>query len=275
MTVTLSSDQAPDRRFAFQVLHDPQLTSLFTYVAAFNTLVMYQRQTGAMSIAATGSISFGTDGQIAIDDFFTGESASAALAASVANPIGVAIANDYKQVMPERLDLHLRVSERQESATIERVWLDTVRPRAGATHRLNVMLRDFRGGTETVSMPVRMPASATGPLTLVVADAPSIAQLDQRDLSPARPASWQALLAKLTAGPRQNRVYVRLLSSSPGTVVGGDTLSALPQSVRAVLDGDATVGATAVSKNLLGAWEHRVNRSIRGSRELSFTLVRD
>jgi hypothetical protein len=158
MTLTLSSDQAPDRRFAFQVLHDPQLTSLFTYVAAFNTLVMYQRQSGAMSIAATGSISFGKDGQIAIDDFFTGESASAGLAASVANPIGMAIANDHKQVMPEQVDLHLRVSERQESATIERVWLDTVRPRAGATHQLNVMLRDFRGGTETVAMPVRMPA---------------------------------------------------------------------------------------------------------------------
>jgi hypothetical protein len=45
--------------------------------------------------------------------------------------------------------------------------------------------------------------------------------------------------------------------------------------VRSVLDGDATVGATAVSKNLLGAWEHRVNRSVRGSRELTITLSRD
>ena len=275
MTVTLSSDRAPERRFNYQVLHDAQLTALFTYVAAFNTLMSYQRQTGAMSIAASGTISFGKDGQIAIDDFFSGDNASAGLSASIANPVGQAIANDYRQVAPERVDLHLRVSERQESATIERVWLDTVKPRAGAMHNLNVMLRDFRGGTETISLPVRMPASASGPLTLVVGDAPAITQLEQRDLSPAKPASWPALLAKLAVAPKQNRVYVRLLASAPGTVVGGDTLSGLPQSVRSVLDGDATVGASAVSKHVLGAWEHRVTRVVRGSRELSLTLSRD
>jgi hypothetical protein len=275
MSVTLSSDRQPDRRFTFSVLQDPQLTALFTYVAAFNTLVSYQRQTGAMSVQASGTISFGKDGQVAIDDFFTGDNAAAGLAASLANPVGLAITNDYRQVMPEKVDVHLRVSERQESSSIERVWLDTVKPRAGATHTVHVLLRDFRGGTETISLPVKMPAAASGTLTLVVADAPTLAQLEQRDLSPAKPANWQALLTRISTTPRQNRVYVRLLASTPGTVVAGDTLSALPQSVRSVLDGDATVGAAPVSKSLLGAWEHRLNRMVRGSRELTFTLSRD
>jgi hypothetical protein len=271
----LSSERLADRRFNFQILQDPQLTALFTYVAAFNTLMSYQRQTGAMSVAASGTISFGRHGQVAIDDFFTGDNAAAGLAASLANPIGVAIANEHREVMPEKVDLHLRVAERQESASIERVWLDTVKPRAGASHTVHVLLRDFRGGTETISLPVKMPASATGPLTLVVADAPTLAQLEQRDLSPARPASWPTLLAKLANAPRQNRVYVRLVAANPGTVVGGDTLSGLPQSVRSVLDGDATTGAAPLSKSVLGAWDHRLNRVVRGSRELSITLSRN
>ena len=54
-------------------------------------------------------------------------------------------------MLPERLDVTLRVSERQESTTIERVWLDTTKPKLGATHTLQVQLRDYRGGTETVS----------------------------------------------------------------------------------------------------------------------------
>jgi hypothetical protein len=275
MSVTLSGDRQTDRRFTFSVLQDPQLTALFTYVAAFNTLVSYQRQTGVMSVQVSGTISFGTNGEVAIDDFFTGDNAAAGLAASLANPVGQAITNDYRQVMPEKVDVHLRVSERQESAAIERVWLDTVKPRAGATHNLHVLLRDFRGGTETISLPVKMPAAASGTLTLVVADAPSLANLEQRDLSPAKPASWPALLTKIAATPRQNRVYVRLLASNPGTVVAGETLSGLPQSVRSVIDGDATVGASSVSKSVLGAWEHRMNRMVRGSRELSITLARD
>jgi hypothetical protein len=275
MTVTLSSDRLADRHFTFRVLQDPQLTALFTYVAAFNTLVSYQRQTGAMSVAASGTISFGSNGQVTIDDFFTGDNAAAGLAASLASPVGLAITNDDREVMPDKIDVHLRVSERQDSASIERVWLDTVKPRAGATHTVHVLLRDFRGRTETISLPVRMPAAASGALTLVVADAPTLAQLEQRDLSPAKPASWPALLAKLSATPRQNRVYVRLIGASPGTVVAGDTLSGLPQSVRSVLDGDATVGAAPVSKSVLGAWEHRLNRVVRGSRELPITLSRN
>jgi hypothetical protein len=275
MSVTLSSDRLADRRFTYQVLQDPQLTALFTYVAAFNTLVSYQRQTGAMSVAASGTISFGKNGEIAIDDSFSGDNAAAGLAASLANPVGLAMTNDYRQIMPEKIDLQLRVSERQDSTSIERVWLDTVKPRAGATHTVHVLLRNFRGGTETVSLPVKMPAAASGALTLVVADAPTLAQLEQRDLSPAKPASWPALLAKLSAAPRQNRLYVRLLAASPGTVVAGDTLSALPPSVRSVLDGDATVGTTPVSKTVLGAWEHRLDRVVRGSRELSITLSRN
>jgi hypothetical protein len=272
MTVTLTADRGPDHRFIFHVLHDPQLTALFTYVTLFNTVISYQRQTGAMSIAATGSISFGRDGQIAIDDFFSGDGAGGTLATTIANPVGAAITNDFRQILPETIDLHLRVSERQESTTIERAWLDTVKPRAGATHNLHVLLRDFRGATETLSLPVKMPESASGPLTLVIGDATTMAQLEQRDLAPARPANWSALLAKLSTAPRQNRVYVRLLASSPGTVAGGDTLSALPQSVRAVLDGDATVGASAISKTLVGSWEQHLNRTVRGSRELAITL---
>ena len=275
MSLTLSSERLPDRRFSFHILQDPQLTALFTYVAAFNTLMSYQRQTGAMSIAASGTISFGRNGQVTIDDYFTGDSAAAGLAASLANPVGVAMTNEHRETVPEKIDLHLRVAERQESSSIERVWLDTVKPRAGATHNVHVLLRNFRGDTETISLPVKMPAAASGALTLVVADAPTLAQLEQRDLSPAKPASWPAVLAKLAAAPRHNRLYVRLLAANPGTVVGGDTLSALPQSVRSVLDGDATVGAAPVSKSVLGAWEHRLDRVVRGSRELSITLSRN
>jgi hypothetical protein len=135
------------------------------------------------------------------------------------------------------------------------------------------MLRNYRGDTETVSIPVVMPTQASGPLTLLVSDAPTLAVLEQRELKPAKPATWPALLGQLNTTRRNNRLYVRLISTSAGTVVAGDTLPALPASVRSVLDDDKTVATSAVSKTVIGAWEQRLDRAVRGSRELTFTLT--
>ena len=135
-----------------------------------------------------------------------------------------------------------------------------------------MQLRDYRGATETVSVPVTMPTHATGPLTLMVTDATTLNVLEQRELRPGKPASWPSLLAQLNATKRNNRVYVRLITSSAGTVVAGETLPSLPPSVRSILDEDKTVASAPVTRTIVGAWEHRVDRAVRGSRELTLTL---
>jgi hypothetical protein len=227
---------------------------------------------GALTIEATGTVSFGAEGQIEIDDVFSGDGAIPGVAGTVLTPVGLAATNEFKSVLPERVDIRLRVSERQEFSTIERVWLDTTKPKFGATHNVNVLLRDYRGARETISLPVVMPSQASGPLTLVVGDAATINTLEQRELRPGRPTSWPALLAQLRSARRGNRLYVRLITSSPGTVVGGDTLPALPASVRSILDDDKTVTTAPVLRTAVGEWERRMSRPVRGSRELVLTL---
>jgi hypothetical protein len=276
MTVTLKSDRAADRRFSFSVLQDQTLTPLFAYVALLNALVGYERQSGVLSIDATGTTAFGVDGadgKVTIDDSFTGETALTAAAASLTAPIAVAATNEFRTIVPSSLDLTLHVSEQQQSATIERAWLDTVKPKPGATHTLQVLLRDYRGGTETISMPVTMPAQTQGPLTLLVSDAATLATLEQRDLRPGRATSWASILTQLNATRRNNRLYVRLIHAGTGAVIGGETLPGLPASVRSILDTDSTVASAPVSRAVVGAWERRIDRVVRGSRELTLTLV--
>ena len=270
---TLSSARAATRRFRLAVLRDQALTPLFTYVAVLNALTAYERETGALTVAARGTVSFGADGHVTIDDLFSGDSAHTGAATSIAAPVAAAMNNEFKTVMPERVDVELTASEDRDGTTIDRVWLDTVRPRFGATHALQVQLQDYRGGKRTVSIPVTMPSYADGPLTLVVTDAPNLAALEQKDLKPGRPTSWADLLADLNTTRRNNRLYVRLIASSSGTVVGGDTLPALPASVRSVMDSDATVTKGSVSKTTVGSWEQRLDRPVRGARELTLNLT--
>jgi hypothetical protein len=272
-TITLSSTHAPDRRFTFYVLQDQLLTPLFSYVAILNSLTSYERQAGVMSIVATGAISFGADGQVAIDDAFAGDGALAAAAAGLTMPLGAAATNEFRAVIPDRLDLHLRVSEEQETTTIQRVWLDTTRPKFGATHLLQVLLRDYRGGTQTIGVPITMPTDALGPLTIVVSDAATLTGLEQHEIKPGKPTSYAELMSQLNATRRNNRLYVRLLSSSPGAVVAGETLPALPSSVRSVLEADKSVSSAPVSRTVVGEWERRLDRAVRGSRELTITLT--
>lgn len=271
-TITLTSERAPDRHFTFHVLQDATLTPLFAYVAVINALNSYERQTGTLSIAASGSLSFGSDGRVAIDDFISGDGAATAAAAAVTAPIGLAATNEFRKVVPDSLDLKFRVSERQESSTIDRVWLDTVKPQFGGTYKLQVLLRDYRGGTQTISLPVTMPAQASGPITLLVSDAATLATLEQREIKPGKPSSFAALLEQLNSVRRGNRVYVRLLSGSQGTLVGGEAMPALPGSVRSVLDTDRSVATSPLARTIIGAWEQRFDRAVKGSRELTITL---
>jgi hypothetical protein len=142
----------------------------------------------------------------------------------------------------------------------------------GHTYTLQVELQDYRGGAHTVAIPITMPSEADGTLTLLVGDAATLTTLEQHELAPAKPANWSSLLSELNAARRGNRIYVRLISTSTGAVVGGETLSALPASVRAAFDTDSSTARTSVAKTVVGAWEDRLDVAVHGSRELPLTL---
>ena len=273
VNLALSSARGPTRRFRLWVLRDQALTPLFAYVAVLNAITAYERETGAMTVAARGTVSFGADGQVAVDDVFSGDTASTGAATAIAAPVAAAMTNEFKAIVPERIDVELTASEERDGTTIDRVWLDTVKPRFGSTHMLHVLLQDYRGAKRTVSMPIAMPSYAEGPLTLLVSDATTLTALEQKDLKPGRPSSWTELLTDLNTTRRQNRLYVRLIASSNGTVVGGDTLPSLPATVRSVMDSDVTVAKGSVTKTTLGSWEQRFDKPVRGSRELTLNLT--
>src|SRR5262249_38628101 len=94
VTINLVGTRA-DRRFTFYVLHDQMLTPLFSYVAILNALTSYQRQAGVMTIAATGSVSFGDAGTVQIDDAFTGDSALATAATTLPAPLRAAPTDEH------------------------------------------------------------------------------------------------------------------------------------------------------------------------------------
>lgn len=277
VTLTLINASAGNatRTFRFHVTHDPALTPLFAYVSMLNVLTSYHRQTGVLTVGINGRASFGADGVITIDDQFSGDQALVGVANTVLGPLSAMMGNDLGTALPDTLALTLTVSEAQTGLTIERAWLDTAHPRFGATHTLHVMLRNFRGQTETRSMPVTMPASGPPSVTLLVSDAATLAAIEDKELDPNAARTIPELVAGLNRIRRNNRLYVRLLTAASGTVIAGRAQPALPGSTRSVLEADKSAAPTAISRTIVAGWEDRFDRVVRGSRELTLTLTAD
>ncbi len=270
--IRLVSAAGPERKFSFLVTHDPNLTPLFSYVSMLNVLSSYHKQRGVLTVGLDASVSFGGDGRITMNDLFSGDQALVGVANAVLGPMTAMMNNSFKQALPDKLDITLTVSETESGMTIERAWLDTTQPRYGAAHTLHVMLRNLRGQTETRSIQVTMPSSGPSQMTLLVSDAPTLANLEDKELDPNVAHSLPDLVNGLNRIRRNNRLYVRLIESASGSVVAGRAQPALPGSTRSVIDADKSSSPSLVNRASVGAWDQTLNVVVRGSRELPLTL---
>ena len=95
--------------------------------------------------------------------------------------------------------------------------------------------------------------------------------IEQRELRRSlQPQSVAQMLRLLNDTRRNNRIYVRLLTGTPGAVVNGEAMTALPPSVLAVLEGDRNGGSfTPIRSATLGEWQIPMDSAVTGSRVLT------
>ena len=274
VNVTLQSDRAPARTFHYTVVNDQMFTPLLTYVALFNTIGNFERQFGAITFAVKGTATFEKHAALDFDDIFTGENPIPGAAAYIAGPITMLLANDLEPIDVRSVDLTITASEESRSSTIERVWLDEVRPRAGHTVPLKVLTRSYRGAEKISTIPIDIPANASGQLTVMVTDGKQLNLLEQRELRRTlQPQSVAQMIRLLNETRRNNRIYVRLLTGTPGAVVNGEAMTSLPPSVLAVLEGDRSSGDfTPIRSASLGEWELPMGSAVTGTRVLTIDL---
>jgi SpoIVB peptidase S55 len=274
VSITLSSEHAPTHTFHYTVVDDQLFTPLLTYVSLFNTLGNYERQFGAVTFTVKGKARFEKHADLSFEDIFTGDNAIPGASAYVAGPLTMLVSNDLERVMLRGVDLTVSAEEASRTSTIERVWLDDVRPRAGRTVPLKVLTRSYRGGEKISTIPIEIPANASGQLSVLITDGKQLNQLEQRELRRTlQPQSVTQMIKLLNETRRNNRIYVRLLTGTPGAVVRGEALTALPPSVLSVLEGDRSSGDfTPIRSATLGEWELQLDSAVTGTRVLTIDL---
>ena len=278
VVVRLRSPRASERVFRFRVAQDELLTPLVTYVSLLSVLQGHERAFGAATLRVEARLALAGGREVRFEDVVASEQPAQAAAAVVAGPLAVLAANDFERVAVDELSLTVDAVEGRETATLVRAWLDAPLPlRPGSVVPLRVQLRTRRGETLTETLSLEVPASATGgSYTLLIADASTMDQIEQREMRQAfAPRDLDALVRALNKLRPGNRVYARLTRPAGGAVVGGEYLPALPPSVLSVLS-SADQGTSVVPLPSAPVWqgEIRAPRAVSGWRQLNVPVER-
>jgi hypothetical protein len=274
VTLNLESDRVPTRTFHVGVVRDQMFTPLMTFSALANTLISYERQFGTATYAVHGKATIKGHDPISFDNLFSGaESPAASVSAYVIAPITELVTNDYEKVEIESIDLTFRATEEPKTATLERVWIDDPRPRAGRTVPVKILLRTYRGDDILRTIPIQLPTNVSGGMAVMVTDGLHLSQMEARERRAQPSRSVPQMIRLLNQGRRNDTLYVRLLASDAGAVVNGQVLSSLPPSVLAVVEGDRNSGSVgALNSVTLGQWEMATDTAINGTRTLTLSV---
>jgi hypothetical protein len=272
--LTLESDRGMRRTFNFGVVKDQLFTPLMGYSALVNTLLSYERENGTATFEVNGAATLKGHGVVTFDNLFSSrDSAAMNAASSIFAPITALVNNEDAAVDIERLELTMKASEEPRTATLQRVWIDDPRPRAGRTVPLKVHLRTYRGEDVLRSVPIEIPPTARGSLQVVVSDGQRLGQAEQREARATQPRTVDQIVRMLNKGRKNNTLYVKLMSGDRGAVVNGETLSSLPPSVLAVLEADRSGGNfNPLYSATLGEWEISTAHAVSGVRTLTIAV---
>ena len=273
--VTLEQrDPDVNRTFGFEIIEDPVFTPLLAYTSVLNTFVTWTRELGPRTYVVNGRTRLRDHADVTFGDIYTGNSASLAAASGLTTPLAALVANEFESVTIEGIDVRIAAVEEPRTATLERVWLDTARPRAGDVVPLKVLSRTYRGAELLETLYITIPDHAEGALAIRVSDAASLAQQEQQEgRTVATADTLDQLIRTLNRARRNNRLYVRLVRAEAGAVDRGEQLPALPGSVLAVLEGNRSSGGLGrLGEATLGEWEIPGDHVISGSRRLNLTI---
>jgi hypothetical protein len=230
-----------------------------------------------MTLNLSGNIHLRDSEPIRVANVSTADAngASAASVAAVA-PIQYLLTTGFEGSLIEKVDLEIVSTDRKTNATLEQISVDRNEVRAGETVTLWAHLRGSRGEIVVEQYPIQIPAGLRGgSLQLVVGDGTSITGSELRRGATGAPPGLNAAVRELNKLRRNDRLYVKLLSSEPGVVIRGEEFPSLPPSMIAILDTDraSNRGVAALQNSTVGEYELPASPYVlQGQRSLSIAV---
>lgn len=273
VSVSIVSGDLPAQSFHFQVVRNSMLTPILTAMAIDSTLTTLEKSAGERTLVWKSSIA--TPGRtVHFDSVFTGLQAREQAVSTMALLTNYLMANEFRDLMIDGIDVAIVHSDDLKSARITDVEAERERVKPGEIVAVKVALQDFRGASRllTIDLPIP-PGTPPGPLTIFVGDGVAATAFDL-SLFPSDPRSLDEVLDFLDRLKPANTVNLLAYRPSGGAVVGGQELAGLPPSMLTLLASrGAADGAPGLSFDRV--YSHSVEQAIpvSGSARLVVNVV--
>jgi len=250
---------------------------VLAYLSVDSVLQATERAMGTSTISLTGTVSLSDGRSVEIEDIFADEQPAQSASLLMAAPVAYLLSNDFEPVSIEKLDVAVTSYETNQSAALERAWVERTGPiRAGSEVSVNLLFRSYRGDMLSESVPMKIPSNARpGTYTLLLADAPTLTALEQQEMRQAFiPKDLDQLIRAINGLRRNNHLYLRLLQPSGGAIVAGELLESLSPSVLSVMG--TAQGDDVAPMRTAALWEYdlQTEYAISGTRSLTLTVDR-
>ena len=264
--------------YSFSVVQDDLFTPLTVYASVLSVLQGQERVAGPSTVTLDATVNFTSIPALHLQDQFADGQPGAMAAGLVGAAISFVMNNEFRRVSLESVTVNLTAKEAQETATIDRAWLERDGPvRPGATVPVKVALRTFRGEEVVVPIPVEVPLGvAPGRYAILVSDGAGLSQAEQREMRQAFiPKNIDQMVRVVNSIRKSTQIYVRLQRFEEGAAISGTLLPGLPPSMMQVLGGSEG-GEPVVRTGTTVVWdgEKAVDYSVKGARFLALQIER-
>jgi len=276
--VTLQNRPGMKQDYSFSVVQDDLFTPLTVYASVLSVLQGQERAAGPSTVTLDATVNFTSIPAMRLQDQFAEGQPGAMAAGLVGAAISFVMNNEFRRVALESVTVNLIAKEAQETATIDRAWLERDGPvRPGTTIPMKVALRTFRGEEVVVTVPIDVPAGASpGRYVVLVSDGAGLSASEQREMRQAFvPKSLDQIVRAVNSIRKSTQIYVRLQRFEEGAAISGTLLPGLPPSMMQVLGGSQG-GEPVIRTQTTVVWDGElpVDYSVKGARFLALQIER-
>ncbi len=276
--VSLQNRPGMKQDYSFSVVQDDLFTPLTVYASVLSVLQGQERVAGPSTVTLDATVNFTSIPAMRLQNQFAEGQPGAMAAGLVGAAISFVMNNEFRRVSLDSVTVNLTAKEAQETASIDRAWLERDGPvRPGASVPMKVALRTFRGEEDVVSIPIEVPSGvAPGRYVVFISDGAGLSMAEQREMRQAFvPKSLDQIVRAVNSIRKSTQIYVRLQRFEEGAAVSGTLLPGLPPSMMQVLSGSEG-GEPVVRTATTVVWdgEKPVDYSVKGARFLALQIER-
>jgi len=277
VSVAVKSSLNTTNRYKFEVASDRFLTAPLMNFIVFNAITASERALGEMTLYVSGQIHLKNQEPVNIGNVFSSDANGPAMASIAAvSPLQYLLMSGYDGVQIDNIDLEITAMDRKTNAQLERVSVNKPEVTPGETVTLTASLRTTSGDTVIERYPVQIPAGLpAGPIQLVVGDGTTVTGIDIRRGPAGVPTGLKQVITELNKLRKNDRLYIKVVSSEPGVVIGGEEFPSLPPAMAAVINTDRSSSRNVSGMANSTVREYELPQSkyvIQGQRSLNLTV---